>query len=98
MRIHKFDFVISLGCCALLGFFAWHAFKGPRGFAYRETLDAQAAKLETEAAGITAQRAGMEMRVKLLRPGSVDPDMLDQMARQTLSLAKSSELIIRNSQ
>ncbi len=98
MRVQKFDMIVSLGCCALLGFFAWHAFKGPRGFGYREKLVAEAVKLETGLTAITKRRDNAEMRVKLLRPDSVDPDMLDEMARQTLNLARPNEFIIRNSQ
>jgi cell division protein FtsB len=98
VRVQKFDMIVSLGCCALLGFFAWHAFKGPRGFTYREKLVADAAKLETGLAVVTGRRDEAEVRVKLLRPDSVDPDMLDEMARQTLNLAKPNELIVRNSQ
>jgi cell division protein FtsB len=94
MRVQKFDMIVSLACCALLGFFAWHAFKGPRSFAYREKLGVQVAKLETEVAAITKKRDAFEARVKLLRPESVDPDMLDEMARQTLSVGKPNELIL----
>jgi cell division protein FtsB len=95
MRIHKFDSAVTLACCAVLGFFAWHATKGPRGFAYREKLEIQAAKLEMDGATITAKRDAAEARVKLLRPDSIDPDMLDELARDTLSLAKPNELIVR---
>jgi cell division protein FtsB len=96
MRIQKFDSVVSLACCAVLGFFAWHATKGPRSFDYRDKLNAQVAKLETDVAAITAKRDEAEARVKLLRPDSIDPDMLDEMARYMLSLAKPNEVIIRS--
>jgi cell division protein FtsB len=98
VRVQKFDMIVSLGCCALLGFFAWHAFKGPRGFAYRDRLGIEASELETNLAAITKRRDEAEVRVKLLRPDSVDPDILDEMARQTLNLAKPNELIVRNTQ
>jgi cell division protein FtsB len=98
MRIQKFDSVVSLACLSLMAFFAWHAFKGPRGFAYREALGQQVAKLESDLSAVSAKRDAFEARVTLLRPDSLDPDMLDEMARQTLNLAKPNELIVRNPQ
>ncbi len=32
MRVHKFDIAVTCACLTLLGYFAWHAFEGPRGF------------------------------------------------------------------
>ena len=94
MRIYKFDIVVTCACASLLGFFAWHAWHGQRGFEYRNNLLAQAAQLDEELTAIQKQRSGFEHRVALLRPESVDPDMLDEMARQTLDVAQSNELIV----
>ena len=94
MRISKFDSVVTCACLALLGFFAWHAWEGPRGFRFNEKLGAQSAQLAADLAAIQKQRTGFEQRVSLLRPESVDPDMLDQMARQTLDMAGPNELIV----
>jgi cell division protein FtsB len=96
LRFQKFDTAVTIACSALLAFFAWHAFKGPRGFQYRDALGVQTAKLETDLAKVTGTREEFETRVKLLRPGSIDPDLLDEMARQTLNLAKPNEFIVRN--
>jgi cell division protein FtsB len=94
MRIYKFDVVVSFTCASLLGFFAWHAFHGQRGFEYRDRLQLQAAQLTDELAEIQKQRTGTERRVALLRPESVDTDMLDEMARKTLDVGQSNELIV----
>jgi cell division protein FtsB len=94
MRIYKFDIVVTCACASLLGFFASHAWHGQRGFEYHDKLVAQSAQLEEELASIQKQRTGIEHRVSLLRPESVDPDMLDEMARKTLDVAQSNELIV----
>jgi cell division protein FtsB len=98
VRIQKFDMFVTLGCCTLLAFFGWHAFKGPRGFDYRDKLIADGSKLQVELAAVTNRRDESEARVKLLRPDQLDPDMVDEMARQTLNLARPNELIVRNPQ
>jgi cell division protein FtsB len=94
MRIYKFDIVVTCACASLLGFFAWHAWHGQRGFEYRDKLVAQSAQLTDELVAIQKQRTGFVHRVSLLRPESVDPDMLDEMARKTLDVAQSNELIV----
>lgn len=97
MRISKFDSVVTCACLGLLGFFAWHAQEGPRGFAFREKLASQSRQLSDELAAIQKQRSGFETRVALLRPESVDPDMLDEMARSTLDVASPNDLILLDS-
>jgi len=97
MRISKFDSIVTCACLSLLGFFAWHAWEGPRGFRFNEKLKSQSTQLIDDLAAIQKQRTGFERRVALLRPESVDPDMLDEMARQTLDIARPNELIILGS-
>lgn len=94
MRIQKFDAAVTIVCCALLGFFGWHASKGPRGFAYSERLAGDTGKLQLQLEHASAQRQQMEARVVLLRPESIDPDMLDEQARRILLLARPGEIII----
>jgi cell division protein FtsB len=97
MRISKFDSVVTCACLGLLGFFAWHAQEGPRGFEFREKLASQSRQLSDELAAIQKQRTDFETRVALLRPESVDPDMLDEMARSTLDVAGPNDLIVLDS-
>ena len=97
MRISKFDSVVTCASLALLGFFAWHAWEGPRGFRFNEKLKIQSAQLTDDLAAIQKRRTTFERRVALLRPESVDPDMLDELARQTLEVARPNELIVLDS-
>ena len=97
MRISKFDSVVTCASLALLGFFAWHAWEGPRGFRFNEKLKSQSAQLTDDLAAFQKRRTTFERRVALLRPESVDPDMLDEMARQTLEVARPNELIVLDS-
>ena len=97
MRISKFDSAVTCACLGLLGFFAWHAWEGPRGFRFNENLKTQSAQLTSDFETIQKQRTSFEQRVSLLRPESVDPDMLDEMARATLDVAATNELIVLDS-
>jgi len=97
LRIQKFDAAVTVVCCALLGFFGWHATEGPRGFAYARNLSEQSGKLQLQLEKVRAQSEQMEARVVLMRPESIDPDMLDELARRTLLMAQPGEIVVINS-
>lgn len=93
--MQRFDFLVTLGCLVLLSYFAWHAIKGPRGFAFLEQLHAQAGQLATDLADEDAEKKRLEAKVALMRPERVDPDMLEELARTELELSRRNELIVR---
>jgi len=94
MGKRKFDLVITGVSAALLGYFAWHGFEGPRGFPYRDRLTADASRLGGEFAAIRQQRETLEIKVSQLRPQSVDPELLDEMARAMLGMTRPGELVV----
>jgi hypothetical protein len=75
MLRHKFDLVVMMVCLALLGYFGWHGYYGPRSFTHRDDIAAKAGQL--------------------MRPESIDPDLLDELAREELEYAKPGDLILR---
>jgi cell division protein FtsB len=93
MQSHRFDLSVTLMCLSLLGYFAWHGNYGPRGFGYQAQLESQAALLTGEFDNVQRQRIRLERKVALLRPESLDPDMLDEMARSQLEVAAPNELV-----
>jgi cell division protein FtsB len=93
-RPTKFAPVVSLGCLLILGYFAWHAWHGPRGYEYQEQLSGKLALLEADRMDVAKRRSILEARVSLMRPEHVDLDMLDELARKTLSMLRSNELVI----
>jgi cell division protein FtsB len=93
MQSRRFDFSVSIVCLALLGYFAWHANKGPRGYGYQAGLKGQVALLQDEFDSIQRDRVRLEHKVGLMRPESLDPDMLDEMARGALEAAAPNEIL-----
>jgi cell division protein FtsB len=91
--MRRFDFVVTCVCCALLCYFGWHAYKGPRGFPYRDNLELKVASLKSKYEGLQDQRKKLESKVSLLRPESIDPDLLDELARGNLELAKPTDVV-----
>jgi cell division protein FtsB len=91
--MRRFDFVVSCVCCALLGYFAWHAWKGPRGYPYQEQLRQQVAMLQDKFDERQQARVRLEHKVGLLRPESIDPDLLDELARGQLQMANPGDVV-----
>ena len=91
--MRRFDLAVTCVCCALLGYFAWHAWKGPRGYPYRDSLAGQVAVLEVKHKRLLEERQRLESKVTLLRPDSIDPDLLDEIARNSLQMAKPTDVV-----
>lgn len=85
---------MTICCLALLGYITWQAQQGRRGIGYSETLTVKAQLLQTEHDQLAARNAAFEKKVKLLRPESIDPDLVDELARRTLGLGRDSDLVV----
>ena len=87
-------FIFPLLACGAAGYFAYHLETGDHGLEARAELNGRKDVLEGELAGLKAVRERIERDVALLRPESLDPDMLDERARAILNLAHHDDLIM----
>lgn len=87
-------FIVPIIALGFSGYFAWHGWHGSFGIEARRKLDAEAARLEATLAELALEKAGVERRVALLRPQSLESDMLDERAREILGFVQPSELVI----
>ena len=94
MHVRAYDLAVTLGSLCLLGYFGWHGFHGPRSFANQAAIEAEVGRLEAELAKVSAERAARDARVALLRPQSIDPDLLDEMARRALGYVEEGEIVL----
>jgi len=78
----------------VIGYFGVNAYSGNHGLRARQDLDQQIAQLSDELDSLKAERATWERRVALLRPQSIDPDMLDERARALLDSADPRDLVL----
>lgn len=85
---------LSLLAFALVAYFSYHLVNGNRGLLawqqYSQELEASRAELEQ----LRAERASLGRKVARLRHDGLDPDLLDEEARRTLSLAAPTDVII----
>jgi len=95
-RIRAFLTALSLYSVAALfiGYFGINAYTGRNGINARHGLDQQIADLAGEVERVKAERARWERRVALLKADRIDPDMLDERARQLLNYLDPHDVTI----
>ena len=86
--------IFPLLACGVGGYFAYHLQTGDHGLQARADLEKRKAVLAGELAGLKEVRKHLERDVALLRPESLDPDMLDERARAILNLAHPDDLVM----
>jgi len=94
MRRIPLGLAVTFSCLGLLGYFTWHAMKGPRSFANYDALQVRIASLQAKLDVERARRTDFEHRVDLLRPDSIDPDLVDELARQVLDFAAPGDVVV----
>jgi cell division protein FtsB len=95
-RIRAFLTALGLYAVAALfiGYFGVNAYTGKNGINARQELDQQISDLASEVARVKAERERWERRVALLKADRIDPDMLDERARQLLNFLDPHEVTI----
>lgn len=86
--------VLPIVCALILSYFAFSAVGGEQSLERWHALAGELEDLNADLAEIREERERMEHHVALLRPESLDPDLLDERARATLGIARPDELTI----
>ena len=87
-------FIFPLLACGAAGYFGYHFQTGDHGLKARADLERRKEVLAGELAGLKEVRKRLDRDVALLRPESLDPDMLDERARAILNLAHPDDLVM----
>ncbi len=77
-----------------ISYFGINAYTGKNGITARQELEQQIADLANEVERVRAERAWWERRVALLKSDRIDPDMLDERARELLNYLDAHEVTI----
>jgi cell division protein FtsB len=86
--------LLPVCCLFILGYFAYHAVEGEYGLFALEKLRGRVASLEVRLEALRAERGRMERHVALMRPESLDKDMIDERAREALNMADAKDIVI----
>jgi cell division protein FtsB len=90
----RLELAVVLACLVTLGTFGWHGFAGERGISYLADLETKHASLEVKLKKLAKDREEIDKKLKLLRPESVDPDLVDELVRAQLGLVKPNDLVM----
>ena len=78
----------------IVGYFTLNAFQGDRGILAWVQLHQNVVRAEAIHGKTSAERQRLEHRTSLLKPGNLDPDLLDERARIMAGLGRPDELVI----
>jgi cell division protein FtsB len=85
---------VLLISAALTVYFGYFALYGRHGLVNYAKLQREAELRQADLDRIVAERSALERRVNLLKPESIDPDLLEERARDTLGLTGPNELVL----
>jgi cell division protein FtsB len=81
-------------CLLFLAYFGYHAVEGDYGHHALQKLKARETELAGQLARLKADRRALDRRVALMRPESLDPDMIEERARRALNVARADDIVI----
>jgi cell division protein FtsB len=81
---------------SLLSYFIYHIIQGERGLLSWRRMTQKIDLADQRLQKLQTDQGALEQRVHLMRPNSLDPDMLDEQARDKLNFARKDEIIIRD--
>jgi cell division protein FtsB len=79
---------------ALTGYFAYNLVEGDRGLKAWFRLNREIRTATADLQATRAQRAALDLKVSNLRPERIDPDLLDERIRATLSLVSPDDIVV----
>lgn len=95
-RLIEHRFLIRKNILALIGFclcfyFTYHIVQGERSLTRYMALQTKIAEAEVRNESLTSQRREIEQDVVMLRPGSIDQDLLEERVRLILGFRHTEE-------
>ena len=82
---------------SLIGYFALQAFQGNYGLEARKGYEEDIVRLTRDRDQLQGERQELERRVALLKPESIDPDMVEELACRDLGFAGPNDLVMMTS-
>ena len=83
---------VLLACLAT--YFSYHAVQGDRGLRAWMKLRQDLVEAQSLDGALAVERARLERDVALLRPESLDPDMIEERARKLLNFGAADDYLV----
>ncbi len=82
-----------IGVC-LSFYFCYHLIAGERSYLRLVSLNHRVAETEAKYQGAAKERAALEQKVVMMRPGSVNRDLLEEQSRKVLGFHYQDEKVL----
>ncbi|MDD9900281.1 MAG: septum formation initiator family protein [Alphaproteobacteria bacterium] len=79
---------------ALFSYFSYHLMHGDQGYFALKGVEERLQRIEAEYKKAHIDRVALEKRVVMLRPGSIDADLLDERVRAVLGYVGPKEKVV----
>lgn len=80
--------LVGMGLCL---YFSYHLMQGERSYFRYLSLRQNITDLSSQSQSLKKEREQLEMRVSMMRPGSIDKDLLEERARIVLGYRHAGE-------
>lgn len=85
--------MLGLFLCA---YFMYHSFQGSRSYPTLVSLDKSIKAVQTDLETAVTKRQKLERKVVMMRPGSMNSDLLEERVRVVLGYKSPNEFVILN--
>lgn len=90
------NLILVMGVC-LSFYFCFHLLAGDRGYFRLMSLESQMTQASTEFDALQGEREKLEDKVVMMRPGSINKDLLEERIRSVLGYSYENEFILLQS-
>jgi cell division protein FtsB len=95
MNIRLRNIFFPVVIVAMMIYFTYHIFQGDRGVLAWIRLDKKLQEQEATLSSLSQQKEYLEREAYLLRPDSLDIDLLEEKSRQLLNFAHADEVVVQ---
>lgn len=85
------NMLVIIGLCLSI-YFSYHLIAGHRGYVRLMSLENQIASAQLNQEALIAERAAIEKKVVMMRPGTIDRDLLEERVRFVLGYRAANEI------
>lgn len=95
-RLFEQRYLVKKNLVTLIGiglfmYFSYHLVQGERSYIRFISLNETISRMETQTEDLRKQREELETKVAMMRPGSVDRDLLEERARIVIGFRREGE-------
>lgn len=94
MRFYLTKLILPLISLTLIVYFGYHLIHGDHGWLAWRQLETKLNESKSKLDALTHEQETWENRVELMRPETLDPDMLDERVRHVLGNVKENEVLV----